>query len=85
MQKLNLEFSPTQVLKSATMNTITDKVDEIVDEVNKLPQMVAATETNALEIQALKDKGVELTQSEFDAMMGAGTLDTTKDYYTYEE
>lgn len=85
MQKLNLEFTPTQVLKSASLNTITGKVDEIVEEVNKLPQMVAATSENALKIQSLQEKEVDILQSTFDEMMEKGTLDTTKDYYTYEE
>lgn len=85
MQKLNLDFSAGQVMKSAVMNIITDKVDEIVDEVNKLPSMVSATETNKLEIDALKDREVNIKQSVFDEMYEEGTLDTSKDYYTYEE
>lgn len=32
-----------------------------------------------------KQKEVDIPQEEFDAMMNAGTLDTTKEYYTYEE
>lgn len=32
-----------------------------------------------------KEKEVDIPQEEFDAMMDAGTLDTTKEYYTYEE
>lgn len=30
-------------------------------------------------------KEVDIPQEEFDAMMEAGTLDITKEYYTYEE
>lgn len=85
MQKLNLEFSPAQVLKSASLNTIAGKVDEIVDEVNKLPQMEAATKSNKLEIDALKESEVNIKQSVFDEMYEEGTLDTSKNYYTYEE
>lgn len=85
MQKLNLGFSAGQVMKSAVMNVITNKVDEIVGEVNKLPSMVAATETNKLEIEALKDKEVDIKQTVFDKMFDDGTLDTTKNYYTYED
>ena len=32
-----------------------------------------------------KNKEVDILQDEFDAMMNAGTLDITKEYYTYEE
>lgn len=84
MQKLNLGFSAGQVMKSAVMNVITNKVDEIVGEVNKLPSMVAATETNKREIDALKEKEVDISQSDFDALQESGELDETKTYYIYE-
>jgi hypothetical protein len=32
-----------------------------------------------------KQKEVDIPQEEFDAMMEAGMLDTTKEYYTFEE
>lgn len=32
-----------------------------------------------------QQREVDIPQEKFDAMMGAGTLDTTKEYYTYEE
>ena len=84
MQKLNLEFSAGQVMKSLWLNLISKKTDEIVDEVNKLPQMVAATEANALEIQSIKDSEVDISQSEFDALQESGKLDPSKTYYIYE-
>ena len=84
MQKLNLEFSAGQVMKSLWLNLISKKTDEIVDEVNKLPQMVAATEANALEIQGIKDSEVDISQSEFDALQESGELDPSKTYYIYE-
>lgn len=85
MQKLNLEFTAGQVMKSLWLNLISQKTDEIVDEVNKLPQMAAAMATNKLEIDALKEKEVNIKQSVFDEMLAAGTLDPTKTYNTYEE
>ena len=84
MQKLNLEFSAGQVMKSLWLNLISQKTDEIVDEVNKLPQMVAATEANALEIQGIKDSEVDISQEEFDALQESGKLDPSKTYYIYE-
>ena len=85
MQKLNLVFSAGQVMKSLWLNLISQKTDEIVEEVNKLPAMVAATETNRLEIEALKVSEVNIKQSVFDEMLAAGTLDPTKTYNTYED
>lgn len=55
MQKLNLEFAPSQILKAASLNTITGKVDELVDEVNKLPSIKLETETNTKSIQQLEE------------------------------
>ena len=71
-------------MKSLWLNLISKKTDEIVDEVNKLPQMVAATEANALEIQSIKDSEVDISQSEFDALQESGKLDPSKTYYIYE-
>lgn len=84
MKKLNLEFSAGQVMKSLWLNLISKKTDEIVDEVNKLPQMVAATEANALEIQGIKDSDVDISQADFDTLQESGKLDPTKTYYIYE-
>lgn len=84
MQKLNLDFSAGQVMKSAVMNVITDKVDEIVDEVNKLPAMAAATETVSLRVDEIKASEVDISQEEFDALQESGGLDETKTYYIYE-
>ena len=71
-------------MKSLWLNLIAQKTDEIVDEVNKLPQMAAATETNALEIQSIKDSEVDISQAEFDALQQSGRLDPSKTYYIYE-
>lgn len=84
MQKLNLEFSPGQVMKSLWMNLIAKKTDEIVDEVNKLPEMVAATKENKLEIEAIRNSEVDISQEEFDALQASGGLDETKTYYIHE-
>lgn len=83
MQKLNLEFSAGQVMKAIWLNLISQKTDEIVDEVNKLPQIVAATETNALEIQGIKDSEVDISQKVFDDTPES-ELDSSKTYYIYE-
>lgn len=84
MQKLNLEFSPSQVLKSATMNTITQKIDEAIDEINTLPEIKASVEEVEIKIQSIKDSVVYLPQSLFDELEKKGELDATKEYNTYE-
>lgn len=84
MQKLNLEFSAGQVMKSLWLNLISKKTDEIVDEVNKLPEMSTAITENANAIQSIKDSEVDISQAEFDALQESGELDPSKTYYIYE-
>lgn len=64
MQKLNLEFSAGQVMKALWLNLISQKTDEIVDEVNTLPAMRAATEEVALRVDAIdstiKNRAIEI-------------------------
>lgn len=85
MKKLNLEFGAGQVLKATQMNVITGKVDEVVDEVNKLPDMDSAIKENRSLINAIKEEKVDIPQDVFDDMKESGTLDPTKEYNTYEE
>jgi hypothetical protein len=84
MKKLNLEFSAGQVMKSLWLNLIAQKTDEIVDEVNKLPEMSTAITENANAIQSIKDSEVDISQAEFDALQESGELDPSKTYYIYE-
>lgn len=84
MKKLNLEFSAGQVMKSLWLNLIAQKTDEIVDEVNKLPEMSTAITENANAIQDIKDSEVDISQAEFDALQESGELDPSKTYYIYE-
>ena len=84
MQKLNLEFSAGQVMKALWLNLISQKTDEIVDEVNTLPAMRAATEEVAMRVDAMEAEGVDISQADFDALQASGELDPTKTYYIYE-
>lgn len=84
MKKLNLEFSAGQVMKALWLNLISQKTDEIVDEVNKLPEMSMAITENANAIQGIKDSEVDISQDEFDALQESGNLDPSKTYYIYE-
>ena len=83
MKKLNLEFSAGQVMKSLWLNLIAQKTDEIVDEVNKLPEMSTAITENANAIQSIKDSEVDISQEVFDDTPES-ELDPSKTYYIYE-
>lgn len=71
-------------MKSLWLNLIAQKTDEIVDEVNKLPEMSTAITENANAIQSIKDSEVDISQAEFDALQESGELDPSKTYYIYE-
>ena len=73
-----------QVMKALWLNLISQKTDEIVDEVNKLPEMSVAITENANAIQEIKDSDVDISQEEFDALQEEGRLDPSKSYYIYE-
>ena len=85
MDKLNLKFTPAQILKAELMNIIAGKIDELVDSANDMPVMDAAIKENKILIQGIKDSEVDISQAEFDALLESGELDETKTYYIYEE
>lgn len=84
MDKLNLNFTPAQILKAELMNIIAGKIDELVDSANDMPAMSAAIEENKILIQGIKDSEVDISQEEFDALQASGGLDETKTYYIHE-
>ena len=85
MNKLDIEVSAGQILKSATVNAITRKVDDIVDEVNKLPDMNVSIRENRRLIEAMKEEQVYLSQEAFKDLQEQNKLDPDKTYYTYEQ
>lgn len=78
-----MTFAPAQILKAELMNLITGKIDELVGVANGIPNIDAATKENALEIAALKDAEVDISQDKFDKIPES-ELDPTKTYYIYE-
>lgn len=84
MDKLNVTFSPAQILKAELMNLITAKIDELVAAENRQTNVNAKVTTNALNIQAIIGSSVDISQAEFDALQESGGLDETKTYYIYE-
>lgn len=84
MDKLNLNFTPAQILKAELMNIIAGKIDELVDSANDMPAMSAAITTNRALIDGMKESEVDISQDEFDALQASGGLDETKTYYIHE-
>lgn len=84
MDKLNVTFSPAQILKAELMNLITAKIDELVASANELPAIKASIADNKLVIEAVVASEVDISQAEFDALQESGGLDETKTYYIYE-
>lgn len=84
MDKLNINFTPAQVLKAELMNIITAKIDEVVNEANKIQPLEAKAKENRVMIENMRNSEVDISQAEFEALQEAGELDETKTYYIYE-
>ena len=83
MDKLNINFTPAQVLKAELMNIITAKIDEIVNEANKIQPLEAKAKENRVMIENMRNSEVDISQEEFDDTPES-ELDPTKTYYIYE-
>ena len=83
MEKLNINFTPAQVLKAELMNIITAKIDEVVNEVNKIQPLEAKANENRVMIENMRNSEVDISQAEFDDTPES-ELDPTKTYYIYE-
>lgn len=81
VQKLDITFAPAQILKAELMNLIVGRINEVVDSANLVHEVKAYAE----DTRKIVDSNVDISQAEFEAMQEAGTLDITKNYYTYEE
>lgn len=84
MDKLNVTFTPAQILKAELMNLISAKIDELVDAENSQFTINAKVGENTLRIDAIIASDVDISQAEFDALQESGGLDETKTYYIYE-
>lgn len=83
MEKLNINFTPAQVLKAELMNIITAKIDEVVNEANKIQPLEAKANENRVMIENMRNSEVDISQEEFDDTPES-ELDPTKTYYIYE-
>lgn len=84
MDKLNIKFTPAQVLKAELMNIITAKIDEVINEANKIQPLEAKANENRVMIENMRNSEVDISQEEFDALMESGGLDPNITYYIYE-
>lgn len=81
LDKLDFQFTAGQVLKAELMNIMKERVNELVDSANTLPEMRAF----AKETRMIVDSDIDISQAEFEALQEQGQLDPTKNYYIYEE
>lgn len=84
MDRLEIQFRPAQILKSEVMNIVVQKIDEVVDEASKIQPLEAKANENRVMIENMRNSEVDISQTEFDALMGSGELDPNKTYYIYE-
>ena len=82
MSRLGITFGTGETLKA-------DKLNLMVNAINDNDQRVTEAHQKAVnainEVAIIKSKEVDIPQGEFDAMMESGTLDITKEYYTFED
>lgn len=83
MDKLNINFTPAQVLKAELMNIITAKIDEVIEEAKKILPLEVKANENRVMIENMRNSEVDISQEEFDDTPES-ELDTTKTYYIYE-
>lgn len=83
MDKLNIIFKPAQVLKAELMNIITAKIDEVIEEANKILPLEVKANENRVMIENMQNSEVDISQKEFDDTPES-ELDPTKTYYIYE-
>ena len=80
-----MKFSEGQVMKSAWMNVIANRIDEVIDVANLVPKVDELSKSNYAEIEVMKSAEVDISESEFEALQASGQLDPSKTYYVYEE
>lgn len=85
MNKLEIQFKPAQILKSEVMNIVVQKIDEVVNEANKIQPLEAKANENRVMIENMRNSEVDISQTEFDALIESGGLDPNITYYIYEE
>ena len=82
MSKLGNVFRQGQTLKADDLNLMVNAINDNAD-VSQEAKQTAENNTRAIDL--LKQREVDISESEFEALQSAGQLDPTKTYYIYEE
>jgi hypothetical protein len=75
MSKLGLNFLSGQTLKAEELNMMVSSINENTER----------SMSNSNVIETLKDKDIDISESDFERLKASGGLDPNKNYYVYEE
>ena len=82
MSKLGSNFRQGQTLKAEDLNLMVNAINDNAD-VSQAAKQTAENNTRAIEI--IKNRDVNISESEFERLQASGELDPNKNYYIYEE
>ena len=82
MSRLGSNFRQGQTLKAEDLNLMVNAINDNAD-VSQAAKQTAENNTRAIEI--IKNRDVNISESEFERLQASGELDPNKNYYIYEE
>lgn len=82
MSILGTTFRQGETLKAEKLNLMVNAINDTADELSATSQKAT---TNANAIALIKERDIDISESEFEALREAGQLDPSKTYYIYEE
>ena len=82
MSKLGLQFVSGQILKNAELNLMVDAINDNDSNATSAKQLA---EKSTRDVNELKQREVNISESEFEELQASGNLDPSKTYYIYEE
>ena len=82
MSILGTTFRHGETLKAEKLNLMVNAINDTADELSATSQKAT---TNANAIALIKERDIDISESEFEALREAGQLDPSKTYYIYGE
>ena len=82
MSNLGTVFRQGQTLKADDLNLMVNAINDNDKTANAAKQ---TAENNSRAIDILRNREVDISESEFEALQEAGQLDPNKTYFIYEE
>lgn len=82
MSILGTTFRQGETLKAEKLNLMVNAINDTADELSTTSQKAT---NNANSIALIKERDIDISESEFEALREAGQLDPSKTYYIYEE